>query len=64
MTKVKIQLMEVLMLEHAQKLYAIDFNFLFKHYTVQDDWLFQTRNHLGKFQKQKVEENLRIWTST
>ena len=51
MTKVKIQLMEVLMLEHAQKLYAIDFNFLFKHYTVQDDWLFQTRNHLGKFQK-------------
>ena len=51
MTKVKIQLMEVLMLEHAQKLYAIDFNSLFKHYTVQDDWLFQTRNHLGKFQK-------------
>ena len=59
MTKVKIQLMEVLMLEHAQKLYAIDFNSLFKHYTVQDDWLFQTRNHLGKFQKPESSRKLK-----
>ena len=53
LTKAEVQLMEVLILEHVRKLYAIEesFNLLFKHGTVQKDWLFRTRNHLEKFEK-------------
>ena len=42
LTKAEVQLMEVLILEHVRKLYAIEesFNLLFKHHTVQEDWLF------------------------
>ena len=52
LTKAGIQLMEVLILEHVRKLYAIEenFNSLLKHHTVQD-WLFRTRNHLEKLEK-------------
>ena len=51
--KAEIQLMEVLILEHVRKLFAIEenFNSLFKHHTVQEDWLFRTRNHLEKLEK-------------
>ena len=44
--------MKILILEHAWKLYATkeNFNSLFKYHTVQD-WLFQTRKHLEKFEK-------------
>ena len=42
LTKAEVQLMEVLILEHVRKLYVIEenFNSLFKHHTVQEDWLF------------------------
>ena len=52
-TKAEVQLMEVLILEHVRKLYAIEesFNLLFEHHTVQEDWLFGTKNHLEKFEK-------------
>ena len=45
--------MEILILEHVWKLYAIeeDFDSLFKHHTVQEDWLLRTRNHLEKLEK-------------
>ena len=61
LTKAEVQLMEVLILEHVRKLYAIEesFNLLFKHHTVQEDWLFRTRNHLEKFEKADVGENSR-----
>ena len=51
--KAEVQLMEVLILEHVWKLYAVEknFNSLFKHHTVQEDWLFWTRNRLEKFKK-------------
>ena len=51
--KAEIQLMKILILEHIRKLFAIEehFNSLFKHHTVQEDWLFQTRNHLEKLEK-------------
>ena len=47
LTKAEVQLMEVLILEHVRKLYAIEesFNLLFKHHTVQEDWLFRTKNN-------------------
>ena len=53
LTKTDVQLMEVLILEHVRKLYAIEenFNLLFKHHTVQEDWLFRTRNYLENFKK-------------
>ena len=53
--------MEVLLLKHAQKLFAIEenFNSLFKDHTIQEDWLFQTRSRLKKFEKQKLGENLK-----
>lgn len=43
--------MEVSLLKHAQKLFAVEenFNSLFKDHTAQEDWLFQTRNHLKKW---------------
>ena len=55
LTKAEVQLMEVLILEHVQKLYAIEenFNLLFNHHRVQENWLFRTRNHLEKFKKAK-----------
>ena len=45
--------MKILILEHVWKLYAIeeDFDSLFKHHTVQEDWLLRTRNHLEKLEK-------------
>ena len=51
--KAEIQLMEILILEHIQELFVIEenFNSLFKHHTVQEDWLFRTRNHLEKLEK-------------
>ena len=60
-TKAEVQLMEVLILEHVRKLYVIEehFNSLFKHHTVQEDWLFRTRNHLKSSKKQNVGENSR-----
>lgn len=53
--------MEVLLFKHAQKLLAIEenFNSLFKDHTIQEDWLFQTRSRLKKFEKQKLGENLK-----
>ena len=59
--KAEVQLMEVLILEHVCKLYTIEehFNSLFKHHTVQKDWLFRTRNHLGKFKKGKCQRKLK-----
>ena len=59
--KVEIQLMEVLILEHVRKLFAIEenFNSLFKHYTVQEDWLFRTRNHLEKLEKAERRRKLK-----
>ena len=53
--------MEVLILEHVRKLYAIEesFNLLFKHHTVQEDWLFRTRNHLEKFEKAERRRKLK-----
>ena len=61
MAKAEAQLMEVLLLKHAQKLFAIEenFNSLFKDHTVQEDCLVQTRNPLKKFEKQKFAENLK-----
>ena len=61
MAKAQVQFMEVLLFKHAQKLFAIEenFNSLFKDHTAQEDWLFQTRNHLKKFEKQKFGENLK-----
>ena len=52
--------MKVLIFEHVWKLYAIEekFDSLFKHHTVQEDWLFRTRNYLEKLEKQNVK-NLR-----
>ena len=51
--KSKVQLMEVLILEHVQKPYAIEenFNSLFKHHTVQEEWIFRTKNYLEKLEK-------------
>ena len=51
--KADIQLMEILILEHIQELFVIEenFNSLFKHHTVQEDWLFRTTNHLEKLEK-------------
>ena len=56
--------MKVLILEHVWKLYAIEekFDSLFKHHTVQEDWLFRTRNYLEKLEKQNVK-NLRKLSS-
>ena len=53
--------MEVLILEHVRKLFAIEenFNSLFKHHTVQEDWLFQTRNHLEKLEKAERRRKLK-----
>ena len=61
LTKAEVQLMEVLILEHVRKLYAIEesFNLLFKHHTVQEDWLFRTRNHLEKFEKAERRRKLK-----
>ena len=51
--KSKVQLMEVLILEHVQKPYTIEenFNSLFKHHTVQEEWIFRTKNYLEKLEK-------------
>ena len=59
--KTEVQLMEVLILEHVRKLYAIEesFNLLFKHHTVQEDWLFRTRNRLEKFEKAECRRKLK-----
>ena len=59
--KAEIQLMEVLILEHVRKLFAIEenFNSLLKHHTVQEDWLFQTRNHLEKLEKAERRRKLK-----
>ena len=43
LSKAEIQLMEVLILEHVRKLYA-----------VQQDWLFPTRNHMEKLEKPEI----------
>ena len=53
LTKGEVQLMEVLILEHVSKPYAIEenLNSLFKHHMIQENWLFRTRNHLEKFEK-------------
>ena len=53
LSKGEIRLMEVLILEHVRKLYAIEENLdsQFKHHTVQEDWLFRTRNRLEKLEK-------------
>ena len=59
--KAEIQLMKVLILEHVRKLFAIkeNFNSLFKHHTVQEDWLFRTRNHLEKLEKAESRRKLK-----
>ena len=59
--KAEIQLMKVLILEHVRKLFAIkeNFNSLFKHHTVQEDWLFRTRNHLEKLEKAERRRKLK-----
>ena len=59
--KAEIQLMEVLILEHVRKLFAIEenFNSLFKHHTVQEDWLFRTRNNLEKLEKAERSRKLK-----
>ena len=59
--KAEIQLMEVLILEHVRKLSVIEenFNSLFKHHTVQEDWLFRTRNHLEKLEKAERRRKLK-----
>ena len=36
--------------QHVRKLYA-KFFLLFKYHKVQEDWLFRTKSHLGKFEK-------------
>ena len=61
LTKAVLQLMEVLILEHVRKLYAIEENFslLFKYQTVREDWLFRTRNHLEKFEKAERRRKLK-----
>ena len=61
LTKAEVQLMELLILEHVRKLYAIQENFdsLFKHHTVQEDWLFRTRNHLEKLEKAERRRKLK-----
>ena len=61
LTKAEIQLMEVLILEHVRKLFAIEenFNSLFKHHTVPEDWLFRTRNHLEKLEKAERRRKLK-----
>ena len=61
LTKAEVQLMEILILEHVRKLYAIEENFdsLFKYHTVQEDWLFRTRNHLEKFEKSELWRKLK-----
>ena len=45
--------MEVLILEHVPKLFAIEenFNSLFKHDTIKEDWHLRTRNHMEKLEK-------------
>ena len=57
----EIQLMKVLILQHARKLFAIEehSNSLFKHHTVQEDWLFRTRNHLEKLEKAERRRKLK-----
>ena len=59
--KAEIQLMEVLILEHVRKLSVIEenFNSLFKHHTVQEDWLFRTRNNLEKLEKAERPRKLK-----
>ena len=59
--KAEIQLMEVLILEHVRKLFAIEenFNSVFKHHTVPEDWLFRTRNHLEKLEKAERRRKLK-----
>ena len=62
--KAEIQLKEVLILQHVRKLFAIkeNFNSLFKHHTVQEDWLFRTRNHLEKLEKTERRRKLKkLW---
>ena len=59
--KAEIQLMEVLILEHVRKLSVIEenFNSLFMHHTVQEDWLFRTRNNLEKLKKTERRRKLK-----
>ena len=59
--KAEIQLMEVLILKHVRKLFAVEesFNSLFKHHMVQEDWLFRTRNHLEKLEKAERRRKLK-----
>ena len=61
LTGAEVQLMEVLILEHVQKLYAIEENFdsLLKHHMVQVDWLFRTRNPLEKLEKAERRRKLK-----
>ena len=60
LTKSEVQLMKVLILKHAQKLYAIEKNFdsLYKHHMVQD-WLFLTQNHLEKLENAEHQRKLK-----
>ena len=52
---------EVLILEHVRKLCAIEesSDSQLKHYTLQEDWLFQTRNHLEKLEKAEHRRKLK-----
>ena len=64
LTKAEVQLMDVLILEHVRKLYAIEecFNLLFKYHTVQEDGqegFFRTRSHLEKFEKAECRRKLK-----
>ena len=61
LSKAEIQLIQVLILEHVRKLYAIEENFhsLFKHHKVQEDWLFRTRNYLEKLEKVERRRKLK-----
>ena len=62
LTKAEVQeVTKVLILEHVRKLYAVkeNFNSLFKHHTVEEEWLFRTRNHLEKFEKAERRRKLK-----
>ena len=61
LTKTGVYLIVILIFEYVRKLFTkVKTSLLFKDRTVRKDWIFLTRNHLGKF---KEIERLKIITA-
>ena len=65
----QFKLIELTISESVQKLFNLETEFIskFRLYTVQEDWLFKTKNHLEKYEKKlrlKKLKKIRMLAST